>query len=70
MAVSVRITFRGEVYVEGETLTECKQKYEALKLFTDESGASFIEECSVEDGETYKDMSQEWADVDVYFDNN
>ena len=63
MAKSVRITFRSEIYLEGESLEEVAKKWEKVELFSDEAnkcGACEIEVVSVEDAETYDDLKPEF----------
>lgn len=56
----VRITFRAEVYVEGETVAECKEKFESMNIFAPESKSRFIETVSIEDADTFKNIEEEW----------
>lgn len=56
----VRITFRAEVYVEGETFAECKEKFESMNIFVPESKSRFIETVSIEDADTFKNIEEEW----------
>lgn len=61
--VNVRITFRSEVYIEADSLKEARQKWESCELFSDEAkklSADFIEIDSIEDGDTYDDLTSEW----------
>lgn len=59
--MEVRITYRSEIYIEGENLEEIKQKFEGLNLDPidkdDESVTDygFIEVTSAEDAYTYED---------------
>ena len=72
MAVSIRIKFSADLVIEADTLREAKEKWEGMPLFSQEaldSSAEYSETLLIEDSNTYKDMSQEWADVDVYFDD-
>lgn len=60
--MEVRISFRAEVYVKGDTIEEIKTKFESLPLFSadalEEYGAEYIETQSVErvDDESYEDV--------------
>jgi hypothetical protein len=56
----VRITFRAEIYVEGETVAECKEKFESMNIFAPESKSRFIETVSIEDADTFKNIEEEW----------
>lgn len=57
--MEVRITFRCEVCISGDTIEEIGRKWENLPLFSAEAlnnGAEFDELCSVEDAETNEDL--------------
>ena len=54
--LKIRITYRSEVYVEGETLEECRRKWEELDLTSKEGNPEFVELVSVEDADTYEDL--------------
>ena len=61
--MEVRITFRSEIVITGETLADCAKQWEQMELFSDEANqheACQIELVSVEDAETYKDMLSEF----------
>ena len=62
--MEVRITFRSEVYIKGETLDEIRNKWQELPLYSGEAledaSAEFIEVVSVEDAETYEDLMPKW----------
>lgn len=63
MGKSVRITFRSEIYLEGESLEEVAKKWEKIELFSDEANkceACEIEVVSVEDAETNDDLKPEF----------
>ena len=58
-----RITFRSEIYIESENLEQIARKWEGIDLFSEEANkcsACEIEVVSVEDGETYKDIKDEF----------
>ena len=65
MAKEVRITFRSEVYIKGETIEEIRDKWDELGLFSADAlenhYAEFVELVSVEDAETYEDLSKEFS---------
>ena len=59
----LRITFRAEVYLTGDNLDEIKQKWEDLPLFSADAldaHADYVELISVEDAETYEDLTSEF----------
>lgn len=64
--MEVRITYRSEIYLEGENLEEIKQKFESLNLDPidkDDDSVSdygFIEITTVEDADTYEDYFNEF----------
>lgn len=62
--MDVRITFRSEVYVSGDTMDEIRDKFEDMQIFDsnaiNENDAAFIELISVEDAETYEDLEREY----------
>ena len=65
--MEVRITFRSEIVITGETLADCEKQWEQMELFSDE--AKQHEDCqielvSVEDAETFKDMLSEFNKID------
>ena len=58
----VRLTFRSEIYIEGDTLEDVAKKWERMELFSDEANqcsACEVEVVSVED-EDFKDIKQEF----------
>ena len=64
--MEARITFRSQVYIKGENLSEIRDKWYSLPLYSaealEECSADFIEITSVEDAETYKDIESEFND--------
>lgn len=64
--MEVRITYRSEIYLEGENLEEIKKKFESLNLDPidkDDDSVSdygFIEITTVEDADTYEDYFNEF----------
>ena len=68
MIMEVRITFRSEVYIEGDTLQDIKEKWESMPLFSEDAlnnaNAEFLEEVSVEDAKNYKDLMDKWDELE------
>ena len=65
--MELRITFRSEIVITGETLADCAKQCEQMELFSDEAKqheACQIELVSVEDAETFKDMLSEFNKID------
>lgn len=62
--MEVRFTFRGEVYISGDTMKEIKEKWESLPLFSDvaveEYDADFVELETVENAENYDDLMSDF----------
>lgn len=60
----VRITFRSEIYIEGDSLQDVRSQYESLPIYNDETvennGLAYVEDVSVEDTETGEDLDNEW----------
>ena len=64
--MELRITFRSEIVIKGETLADCAKQWEKMELFSDEAKqheACQIELVSVEDAETFKDMLSEFNNL-------
>ena len=61
--MEVRITYRSEVYIKGDSLKEIKDKWEALNLTSQEGNSEFVELCSVEDAETYEDLENKFNNL-------
>ena len=64
--MEIRITFRSEVFIKGETLADCAKQWEQMELFSDEANqhdACSIELVSVEDAETYKDLMSDFNKI-------
>lgn len=62
-----RITFRSEIYLEGDTLSEIRDKFENFPFYDikdingkDVYDYGFCEIVSVEDGNTYNDIMNQW----------
>ena len=65
--MELRITFRSEIVITGETLADCAKQWEQMELFSDEAKqheACQIELVSVEDAETFNDMLSEFNKID------
>lgn len=61
--MKVRITFKSEIVIEGKDLGEVKAKFEEIPIFSSaalENNAEYIETVSVEDNDTYEDLSGQW----------
>lgn len=61
--MEVRITFRSEIYIEGDNLGEIKDKWEEIPLYSPEaekSDVDFIEVLTVEDADDYSDLMSKW----------
>ena len=61
--MEVRITFRSEIYIEGDNLKDIKEKWESLPLYSqdaEKADADFIELISVEDANTHKNLKVYW----------
>lgn len=64
--MTVRITFRNEIYIEGENLKEIRNKFENLPLydidFKDDkvSDYGYCELVSVEDADSNEDLENEY----------
>ena len=66
--MTVRVTFRSEIFLDGDSLAEIRNKFEELPLYDikDSNGKDvfdygFCELVSVEDVEnSYKDIMHEW----------
>lgn len=55
----VRITFRSEVYLEGDNLEEIRKEWENLDLYSEDAlkhGADFVELVSADDDDTGDDL--------------
>jgi NADH:ubiquinone oxidoreductase subunit E len=61
--MEVRITFRSELYLEGKDMKEIAEKWEGMELFSNEAncaGACEVAVVSVEDNDTYDDLTEEF----------
>ncbi len=62
--MKIRITFRSECYIEGDTLAEIRDKYETTNIYSEEFlenlDGDFVETMTVEDADTYEDKLSEY----------
>ena len=61
--MEVRIKFSADIYIEGETMQEVREKFESMELWSQEAldcGVEFSEIQLVEDAETYDDKRKEY----------
>lgn len=61
--MEVRIKFNADIYIEGETMQEVREKFESMELWSQEAkdcGVEFSEIQLVEDAETYDDKRKEY----------
>lgn len=61
--MKLRITFRSEMYVEGETMEDCISQWERTPLYPPKTNCSFVEISSIEDADTYEDKTNEWDET-------
>lgn len=64
--MKVRIRFSSEIYIEGKDIADISDKWGAIELFSDEAkrhSADYIEIESVEDADTYADVTDEWDEA-------
>lgn len=57
--MEARITFRSEIYISGDSISEIREKWEEMPIFCVEAldnSAQVIDTCSVEDAETFKEI--------------
>ena len=59
-----RLTFRSELYIDGDSIKDIKDKWEEMSIFDQEAfmknDACVIELVSVEEDETYKDLMSDF----------
>lgn len=62
--MTIRITFRSEIYVDASSIDEAKTKYEELPIFSadalEECYAEVVDVVSVEDADTHRDLMGDW----------
>lgn len=61
--MEVRITYRSEIIIKGDSLKEIEDEWESLNLTSKEGNSKFVELCSVEDAETYEDLTNEFKNL-------
>ena len=65
--MTARITFRSEIYISGDSISEIREKWEAMPIFCIEAldnSAQVIDTCSVEDADTYKEIDLDTDEED------
>lgn len=61
--MEVRVKFTADVYIEGNSIEDIKNKWEGMDLFSEEAkshGAEFGEVLIVDDAETYEDLMEKF----------
>ena len=62
--MEVRFKFSADVYISGKDMTEIKQKFEDMPLFSadalEEGSAEFSELLLVENADTYEDLMSDY----------
>ena len=62
--MKVRVNFRSEVFLEGDTIKDIQEQWDNLPLFSadalEEHHACFIETLTIEDADTYEDLTNEF----------
>ena len=61
--MKVRISFRSDIVIEGDTMEQVHEKWEMMPLYSDEAhyhGIEFLEIDAVEDAETNHDLRHEF----------
>ena len=64
--MKVRIAFRSDVIIEGETMKDVREKWENMTLFSNEAekaDVSFLDIDCIEDADTYDDVEREFYTV-------
>lgn len=64
--MKVRIAFRSDLIIEGETMKDVRKKWEEISLYSkeaEESGVGFIEIDAIEDADTYDNVEEEFYTV-------
>jgi hypothetical protein len=59
----VRITFRSEIYLEGDSLEEIRSEWESIDLYSEEAlehSADFVELVSADDVDTGEELEDEF----------
>lgn len=55
--MEIRLCFRGEIYIEGTDLTDCMRNFQNMDSDEFRKNFDFVEIDSVEDAETYDDLT-------------
>ena len=58
--MELRITLKSKIYIEGEKMQDCVNKWKTMPLADIYNKSSFVEICSVEDASTFEDKTKEW----------
>lgn len=61
--MELRIKFSADVYIQGETLDEIRDKWTSMNLWSDEAvenGVSFDDHLLIENAETHEDVEYEF----------
>ena len=61
--MTVRIAFRADVLIEGETMADVRRQWEEMELFSQEAedaDVCFLETDIIEDADTYEDLNTEF----------
>lgn len=65
--MDVRITFRAECYVKGETLKDVRERFESSEIFSDvfldDFEGAYIETIGAEDANTDEDLMHEYINI-------
>ena len=59
----VRIAFRADVLIEGETMADVRKQWEEMELFSAEAEAAdvcFLDTDCIEDADTYENLEDEF----------
>ncbi len=62
--MKIRLTYRVEAFIEGDDMTDIKNKWHKQMPVPDDTediGFDFVEMVSIEDADTYEDMTNEWT---------
>ena len=62
--MTVRIAFRADVLIEGETMADVRRQWEEMELFSQEAedaDVCFLETDIIEDADTYEDLETEFS---------
>lgn len=65
--MEARITFRSEIFIEGETLEEIHEKWLNMNLYSEEvkeCACDYVDIESIENADNYEDLEREWNDIE------